>query len=157
MQRLPRSKRYVTTRGLKMDAATIASLILGTIGTLTGCYASWLSFKATSQEITIIRTHPTQLSFAIVNYSIRPIPVQSITLDLDADGNTVRCNTRPKLSGLDLPGVLAPESRCDIEWDGQEQLIDLVWYESFTLIIETQTGRTFRLKGTAKKTPTRGS
>lgn len=134
-----------------MDTATGISLTLGIIGTITGCYATWQTYKAMKQDVTIIRTDPHQLSFAIVNYSLRPIPIQSIGLDL-ADGKKVtRCQTRPKLSGMELPGALAPESRCEIEWDGQAQLFDLVWHDEFTLIVETQTGRLFRLTGTARK------
>lgn len=98
-----------------------------------------------------MQTNTSQLSFAVVNYTLRPIPIQSISLTHEEGGKVVKTGMSPTLRGLSVPGILPPEARCDIEWSGMEQLFDVVWHDEFTLTVETQTGRKISHKATARK------
>ena len=134
-----------------MNTLEITSLILGVIGTLTGVFATWLSLKAIRQELILSRTDPCRLSFRITNLSLRPIPVQSITLELKEGSRYISSSEPPQIKGIELPGVLPPESCFSVQWAGTRQIVEMVFHEEFILSVTTQTGRTFRLKGIAKK------
>jgi hypothetical protein len=134
-----------------MNAAEITSLILGTIGTGAGLFATWLSLKAIRQELTLSRTDPQLLRFRITNLSLRPIPVQSIALELKDGNNFITSSESPKIEGITLPGVLPPESCFDVQWAGTRQIVEMIYHEEFILSVTTQTGKTFRLEGIAKK------
>lgn len=129
-----------------MDAATITSLILGTLGTVTGCYATWLSYKATRQELTVLCTDRKLQKFRVINYSLRPVPVQSIRLELKDDKEFMTSNQSPSLQGITLPGPLAPESCFDVEFE-LIQSIEMGLSKEFRLTVITQTGREFQVDG----------
>jgi hypothetical protein len=133
-----------------MSGAEITSLILGTIGAVTGTYATWLSHKATRQELTLSRTDMKLLRFRVTNHSLRPIPVQAVTLQLRDGSCFVPSTESPTIEGIALPGVLAPESCFTIQWAGTRQVIELIYHGEFILSVTTQTGRTFSLVGKAE-------
>jgi hypothetical protein len=134
-----------------MNGAEITSLILGTIGTAAGLYATWLSHKATRQELTLSRTDMDLLRFRITNYSLRPIPLLSVGLELKDSDRFVPSSESPTIEGITLPGVLAPESCFNVQWAGTRQVVEMIYHEVFVLSVTTQTGKTFRLEGRAER------
>jgi hypothetical protein len=133
-----------------MDIANIIAIILGTVGTLTGCYAAWLSHKAAQQELTIVRTDAKLLRFDVVNFSLRPIPIQSISLELRDEDKFVPSDDTPSIEGISLPGVLAPESSFQVHWADTRQIVEVIVYEEFRLSIKTQIGKVFIVEGSTK-------
>ena len=134
-----------------MNGAEITSLVLGTIGTVTGIYAAWLSHKAIRQELILSRTDDHLLRFRVTNLSLRPIPVLSITLELKNAGKFTPSSESPKLEGILTPGVLSPESCFNVQWASTRQIVDALVHEEFLLSVTTQTGKTFRLQGATTK------
>jgi hypothetical protein len=141
-----------------MDTSDIISLtfgsigaIFGTLGAATGCYATWLNHKAMRQELTIIRTNESSLSFRVTNYSLRPIPILSLSLEIKEDGVFNPSSHELSLHGVTIPGVLAPESSFKIQLSGTEQIVEMIVYEAFRLTVTTQTENTFTLEDVASK------
>lgn len=132
-----------------MNAAEITSLILGTIGTVTGLYATWLSYKATWQHLTLSRADARLLRFRITNHSLRPIPVDTVGLELKDGARFVKSTESPEIEGITLPGVLPPESCFNVQWASTRPVVEMICHEVFVLSVTTQTGKTFRLKGKA--------
>ncbi len=134
-----------------MNLAEITSLILGTIGTVAGLYATWISHKSICQELILTRTDPRLHRFRVTNLSLRPIPVLSIQLEVKEDEKFVPSSTEPpKIQGITLPGVLSPESCFEVQWAGTKQIVEMFICEEFILSVTTQTGKTFKLKGTTR-------
>lgn len=130
-------------------AITYLNLILGLVGTVTGLYATWLSHRATRQELTLSRTDLKLLRFRVTNHSLRPIPVQSVTLELKEGDDFIQSLESPLIEGITLPGVLPPESCFNVQWAGTRQVVEIIFHVEFILSVTTQTEKTFRLKGIA--------
>ena len=136
---------------LSMDTATPFMAI---VGFLSGLYALWLSHVATRQDLTIARIDADQMKFRVINFSLRPIPVQEIYLELSDNGKFTRSDETPTLDGISLPGPLPPESSFEVQWE-LRQLIEMVLSKRYRLTLITQTGKTIRVIGIVKKEKSR--
>ena len=88
----------------------ILSAITGIAGMIVGSISIYISLKSIKQDLYIIKTEPEKLCFRVTNMSLRPIPVQSLTLEILKSGNGETSKEPVELNGIKLPGVLPPES-----------------------------------------------
>ncbi len=128
-----------------MQAHDIISLILGAVGTVTGCLGTWLSFKSRKQDLKIECISEDPLHFKVTNKSLRPIPIQSISLFLYDNGKWIPSAKSPEVEGISMPGSLPPESSFRVRFSIL-QVGEIVWHGRFRLVVTTQIGRKCKSK-----------
>ena len=120
------------------------------VGFFSGLYALWLSHKAVRQDLTILCTDSHMLTFRVVNYSLRPVPIESIRLEVKENGTYVTSGGSLTLKDMSLPGILAPESSFKIDY-ALEQLVEIFLSKKYRLTVTSQTGNEFSFEGTIEK------
>ena len=129
---------------MTIENMTLLSLVLGSIGTITGCIGAVLSIEARRQRLTISRSRTRKHGYTITNHTLRPIPIESVIIHVRKSGGTFTPAGKIELEGLSLPGSLPPESSFDAYSLNIEQAIDVLWSDEYRLELRTQTGKIFR-------------
>ena len=130
---------------------TALSLLLGTIGTITGCIGAFLSIESRRQRLTISRSNTRKQGYTITNHTLRPIPIESVMIYVRKSGGNFTPAGNIELKGISLPGSLPPESSFDAFSLDVEQAIDVLWSDEYRLELRTQTGKIFRSKTEIQK------
>ena len=88
--------------------------------------------------------------YKITNHTLRPIPIESLTLLVKKQGGVYTPAGAMEIDGLSIPGILAPESSFEVYWSNIEQTVDAVWSDEYRIELRTQTGKTIRSKTNRK-------
>jgi hypothetical protein len=134
-----------------MTTIESATLYMAIVGFLSGLYALWLSDRNERQRVTIGSSEKRPNWYKITNHSLRSIPIQKIVLLVRNDRGFMPSNEIPQVEGIDLPGVLPPESAFEVTWASIRQVAEMILSGETILEVHTQTGNIIRSKKTKIK------
>jgi hypothetical protein len=127
---------------------SVLNLILGIIGTVFGCAGTIMSIQARRQHLAIGPSDKWTHGYKITNHSLRPIPIEKVTLLVRHGSSFEPTSEPPVIHGLNLPASLSPESSFEVDWASIDQLVDLTLGEEMMLVVQTQTGKQIRSRRT---------
>ncbi len=129
-----------------IDKVIIMEILNFIIGFALGSIGTWLSIQLYRQNLRIEMSDKRKHGYTITNHSQRPIPIESVKLQIRKHGEGFKEAGHIDIIGISLPGPLAPESSFEAYFSDLEQAIDTVWADEYRLELITQIGKIFRSK-----------
>ena len=124
------------------DTLDLGTFLIALVGCVSGLYATWRLHRDARQSICITSSRTQKDWYIVTNHSLRPIPIQDITLFARCGRDKFKSLGNVEIRGIHIPGILAPESSFEVSWTTMEQILDtMMYYDEYYLLLTTQTGK----------------